>query len=301
MRYMTPNTTSIQIVDLPTHSKPKHVLHDVLQSYSSGDKVTLTGDCNVNIYTKNTLPVDIKGRMDKLLSQILQNVYGLTDHIYEIQELNNVYEQLDSSHNGRYIIDATVLSIHNYYTVDIIVDVVILHDEILVNSVNMNTASNTNIINRYDTVFNNQGILLNTDMFSENIRSLLDDTYKSSHQVIAIDTNNNDTHYSLDNVLSLASMGNQSSMGNQYYPSNLSPGTIHSLQEKGMAGLAENYFPPGLTTISSPLYCDKPPTVSGARPIDGCVFNQNSTSTEYTQPYMAPGLFYDRSSFPLPT
>jgi hypothetical protein len=229
--------------------------------------------------------MDIKERMDQLLSHIVTSIYGMTKHVYEIQELNNVYEQLDASQNGRYIIDATVQSVHNYYTVDIIVDVVILHGEILVNSVNMNQASNTNIINRYDTVFHNQGILLDKNMFSENIRSLLDDTYQSAHQVITVDPRKTDTHYPLDNVLSL------SSMANSYYPATASLSSIDSLRHKGMAGLAETYFPPKLTTVSSTQYCDRTAD-------KGCIFAHNSTSTEYTQPYMAPGLFYDRSSYP---
>ena len=90
-------------------------------------------------------------------------------------------------------------------------------------------------------------------------------------------------NYELDNVLSLTSLLNK------YYPATTSNGTIKNLESKGMDGLTEQYFPPDLQTIESQQYC----------PGGSCVFRHNSSSSEYTQPYMAPGLFYDRSSYPV--
>ena len=64
---------------------------------------------------------------------------------------------------------------------------------------------------------------------------------------------------------------------------------LNNLESKGMDGLSEQYFPPDLQTIESQQYC----------PGGYCIFRHNSTLSEYTQPYMAPGLFYDRSSYPV--
>ena len=48
---------------------------------------------------------------------------------------------------------------------NIVVDFVVLNGEILVNSINTNYASNNNIVNRFDVVFNQQGILLDHNNF----------------------------------------------------------------------------------------------------------------------------------------
>ena len=275
------------IKDTPSHSKPEHVLHNVLQEFSKGDKVTLKGNCKVNLYTRNTITVDMKKRFTKLLNEILQSIYGLTHHIYDVQELNNIYEKLDESNNARYIIDATINSKNNYYTVNIVVDVVIINGEVLVNAVIPKQSSNNNILNRYDIVFNDQGILLDQNNFTSNVSSILDTKYKETHKLIEVDTERlDDTNYPLDNVLSLTSMLNS------YYPATTSSGTINNFKEKGIDGLLERYFPSDLVTVESPLYCDE--VTSGFE----CVFKHNSNISEFTQPYMAPGLFFDRSSFP---
>lgn len=275
------------IKDTPSHSKPKHVLHNVLQEFSKGDKVTLKGDCRVNLYTRNTITVDMKDRFTKLINEILKSIYGLTHHIYDVQEFNNIYEKLDESNNARYIVDATINSKNNYYTVNIVIDVVILNGEVLVNAVIPKQSSNNNILNRYDIVFNDQGILLDQNNFTSNVSSLLDSKYKETHKLIEVDTNRlDDTNYPLDNVLSLTSMLNS------YYPATASKGTIDNFKEKGIDGLLERYFPSDLVTIESPQYCNQ--VTSGS----DCIFNHNSNISEFTQPYMAPGLFFDRSSFP---
>jgi hypothetical protein len=279
------NTKEIKIInDKPTHSKPKHVLNTVLNDFSRGDKISLTGECNIRLYTRNTITVDMKSKFKNLINKIFMSVYGLTDHIYELQELNNIYEKTDTLGNKRYILDATIISKNNYYTVNVVVDFVVLNGEILVNSVNTNYASNNNIMNRFDVVFNEQGILLDRDNFKENVGALLDNKYREQHKVIAVDASKMDIkNYELDNVLSLTSLLNR------YYPATTSKGAIKNLESKGMSGLTEKYFPPDLQTIESQQYC----------PGGSCVFRHNSSLSEYTQPYMAPGLFYDRSSYPI--
>ena len=281
------DTLPTPVKDNPSHSKPQHVLHNILQEFSKGDKVSLKGDCKVNLYTRNTITVDMKKRFIKLINEILRSIYGLTNHIYDVQELNNIYEKLDESNNARYIIDATINSKNNYYTVNIVIDVVILNGEVLVNAVIPKQSSNNNILNRYDIVFNDQGILLDQNNFTSNVSSLLDSKYQENYKLIEVDTNRlDDTNYHLDNVLSLTSMLNR------YYPATTSVGTIDNFKEKGIDGLLERYFPSNLETIESPQYCEEKGVNSN------CIFSHRSTSSEFTQPYMVPGLFFDRSSFP---
>ena len=157
----------------------------------------------------------------------------------------------------------------------------------MVNSVIPNGASNNNIVNRFDIVYQDQGILLDYNTFSKDIALLLDNQYQKQHNVVGINSNNMDgKNYPLDNVLSLTSLANM------YYPAKVSNGTIDNFKLKGMDGLLEQYFPPKLNTIESPQYCDK---LSGQQ----CLFQKKATISEYTQPYMVPGLFFDRSSYPI--
>lgn len=281
--YKQPNV----ITDKPTIDTPRHVLRDVLNNISGGDKVSLSGDCAVNIYTRNTISTDMGDKFKRLLNQIFERTHGLTQDVYSVQEVNNIYEQLDGLGNGRYIIDGTLNSINNYYTLGVILDVVMLNGDVLINYISTNDASNNNIVDRYDIVYQDQGILLNHNMFTENIRSLLDNQYKKVNNLISVNTKRLDEkNYNLENVMSL------NSILNKYYPAKISSGTLDNFKLKGMQGQLENYFPSDLVTVDSPQYCDR---LNGQR----CIFQHNSTQTEYTQPFVAPGLFFDRSSYPI--
>ena len=162
----------------------------------------------------------------------------------------------------------------------------------------INNASNNNIIDRFDVVYGNQGVLFNHNNFTSNIRALLDTEYKKKHKLIPVNSSNLDSkNYELENVLSLKSLVNS------YLPSTLSSESEKNLKMKGIDGQLEMYFPSDLPMAKSPQYCNKYLNgwTSDAVNISGnenCVFDHNNTETEYNQPYMAPGLFFNRSSFP---
>tara|TARA_A100001015_G_C14944042_1_gene693823 strand:- start:374 stop:1279 length:906 start_codon:yes stop_codon:yes gene_type:complete len=277
--------SSFVVVDEPTH-EARHTIREVLNSFSSGDKINiLNGDCLSNIYTRNTLDVTMESKFTKILNKIFQSIHGLTEGVYKVQEINNLYEQLDGLGNGRYIVDASLYSVNNFYSIKVVLDVVLLQGDLLVNTVTINDASNNNIINRYDIVYQDTGILNQTNSFTESMKGILDNQYKRLDKLISIDTRKLDSvNYKLDNVLSLESLLNK------YYPASVSNKTVANLEMKGIDGLAEQYFPNNLVTINSPQFCDK------FR--ESCIFQHNTTTTRYTQPYMAPGLFFDRSSLP---
>jgi len=285
--------------DTSTHVKPEHLLYDVLQKYSSGDKIILKGKCHVELYTKYTIDVTMKHKSISLLNGVFKSVYGLTNTLFTVQELNNIYEETDSAGNKRWVIDATLHSVRNYYTVKVIVDVVVYNDDVYVNYVNVNMASNNNIINKYDTTFDDRPILLNVDNFTTNIRSLLDTHYQKNYNVIGImDSSLDRRNYDLDNVLSL------NSLLKMYLPANLSPESEKDFNRKGIDGYLEMYFPPDLTTIKSPQFCNKYMNGWDKRSVDlsgneTCVFDHKTTATEFNQPINNPGLFFDRSSYPV--
>jgi hypothetical protein len=288
------------VQDTSTHVKPSHVLYNLLKQYSSGDKLYLEGKCHVNLYTKHIIPVTLKEKFIQLINKIFTSIYGKTNELFQVQELNNIYEQIDAFSNKRYIVDATLNSTKNYYTARIILDIVIINEEIMVNFISVNTASNNNIIDRYDIVFQDQGILLNHNNFTSNIRSLLDQEYKHKHRLIKFHSKYLDSkNYEFENVLSLQSLLKG------YLPSSLSSDSEKDLTKKGVIGQLESYFPSDLPVVDSPQFCDKyTPNWKndGIPPVgkESCVFDHNSTETEYNQPYMGPGLFFNRSSISKP-
>jgi len=280
------------------HVKPEHLLYDVLKQFSSGDKVSLTGQCNVNLYSKHIIDVNMKQKFTKLLNEIFSSVYGITHRLFQVQELNNIYEQVDSSNNKRYVVDTTLNSVSNYYTARVMLDIVVINNEVLINYININDASNNNIIDRFDVVYDNQGILFNHNNFTSNIRALLDTEYKKKHKLIGVNSAQLDSkNYNLENVLSL------NSLLKRYMPSTLSSESEKNLKMKGLDGQLEMYFPPSITNVKSPQFCNKYLNgwTSNAVNIPGsesCVFDHTNTETEYNQPYMAPGQFFNRSSYP---
>ena len=79
--------TQLNRVDIPVkqhdiddsgHVKPEHLLYDVLKQFSSGDKISLGGKCNVNLYSKHIIDVNMKQKFTRLLNQIFASVYGIT-------------------------------------------------------------------------------------------------------------------------------------------------------------------------------------------------------------------------------
>lgn len=287
---------SFPIEDTSGNVKPKHLLYNLLKQYSSGDKLYLSGKCQVNLYTKYIIPVNLKDQFTTLINRIFTSIYGQTNQLFQVQELNNIYEQVDSFNNKRYIVDATLNAIQNYYTARIILDIVIINEEIMINFISVNSASNNNIIDRYDIVFQDQGILLNHNNFTSNIRSLLDQEYKEKYKLISFQSKYLDSkNYKFENVLSLKSMLKG------YLPSTLSSDSEKDLMKKGLLGQIESYFPSDLPVVDSPQFCDKYTNTwkNDGIPNDGkenCIFNHNTTETEYNQPYMGPGLFFNRSS-----
>ena len=280
--------------DIPTHSSPKHLLYNVLQKYSNGDKITLTGNCNVNLYTKYIITSEMKQYFKKLINEVLLSIYNVTQNVYQIQELNNIYEEIDYKGNKRYIIDATINATHNFYTVKLLLDIVTLNGDTYINYINVNTASNNNILDKYHVKYKGtQGILSYYNNFSKNIKTLLDSEYKKHNKLIGV--SDSSLNYNLNNVLSL------SSLVNMYFPSTLSENTLQGYESNHMKGLVERYLPTELTSLYSKYFCDKDSTTWNNRGInnkgsDTCLLDNTNVYKEIIQPKELPGLFFDRSS-----
>ena len=284
----------------PNFVKPEHKLYYLLHKISNGDKINLEGECEINLYTQYTLPAQLKTKITNLVNHIFEKLYMISSTLYYVQDVNNVYEQIDSYGNKRYITDLTLHAMKGYYSVKLIIDIVLYNNEVYVNYIHVNTSSYNNIINRYDRVTStNQGVLDYVDTFNDNVRNLLDDHYSGNYKIIGISPTSKDSDYSIENVLSL------NSLLKLYLPSTTSSSTSEELQKKGLNSYLEMYFPPEINNIQSPSFCNKYKnnwnTLSTK--LDDihindttCLANLQQTTTEYNQPWQGPGLFFDRSS-----
>ena len=295
------NIVSDEKVKNPTNIgfvKPEHKLLKILSNISSGKKIKLYGDCNKYVYNKNTIDKSVNDGLVIKLKEMINTLNQVSSSEYYIKNIENVYGIIDSKGNQRYIIDFFMYDIKNYYTIRLVTDIVIIDNETFINYFNVQTGSNSTILNKYDVKFNSTGILLDSNMFHENIANLFDNYYMNSFKVVGVsDTNLEFNKEDLNDVYTLGSLKNL------YLPSNLSESTINEMNSKGFTGYLEMYLPENQPTIKDPSFCNKYKiewdsygNPSNDNSDENCYVNNNSTTSEITQPYFAPGVIYERSS-----
>ena len=278
--------------------KPEHKLLNILSNISSGKKIKLYGNCNKFIYHRNTIEKSVNDRLTHLLKKMINTLNQVNISEFYVKSIENVYGLIDCKGNQRYIIDFFIYDIKNFYTIRLVTDIVIIDGETYINYLNVQTGSNSTLLNRYDVKFNSTGILLDSDMFHENIANLFDNYYMNSFKVIGVsDTSLEFNKEDLNDVYRLGSFENM------YLPSNLSESTINEINSKGMKGYLEMYLPENQPTIKDPSFCNKYKlewdsygNPSNDNSDENCYVNNNSTTGEITQPYFAPGVIYERSS-----
>jgi hypothetical protein len=280
--------------------KPEHHLLHIFQSFSSGTKVKLNGICGETVYTKHTIPTDIQESSVHIVKRLIQSLMKVSQRDYYMKDIENVYILKDKKQNQRFIIDFFVYDIKNYYTIRLLSDVVILDGTSYLNYLNIQSGSNSTVLNKYDLKFDNSGILLGSDnIFRENIGQMFDTMYQNSFQVIGInDTHLEYTHEDLSDVLTLESLEHG------YYPSHMSPNSVQDLQEKSLGGHLQMYYPPSQHTITDPLFCHKHHLEWDSLGIpyenkdipDTCIRHTNQVKDKLNDPWFGPGIMYDRSS-----
>jgi hypothetical protein len=273
--------------------RPENKLYYLLHNISSADKITLKGKCQSNYYTEYTVPTELKTFLKKNLTNILNTVHDISQSMFSVNNITNVYEQIDSSGNCRYIIKTTITDIKEYYTVGVIVDIIYYKQQMYINYIHIDTSSNSTLINNYDRVASNDtlAILDNKDTFSDNIRIILDEHYTTNYDLINVypeeDTNT-------DGVLSL------DSLANSFFPANMSNESIKQYEDNGLDGLVKGFLPQEITSVVDPSFCNKESLdwgISGTNVSTNskCIASTNQTIAKYNVPWQGPGLFFDRS------
>jgi hypothetical protein len=286
------NSTNIGFV------KPENRLLKLFSNISSGKKIKLYGDCNRFVYHRNTIDKSVNDSLTDILKRMINTLNKVNISDFYVKNIENVYGLIDCKGNQRYIIDFFIYDIKNFYTIRLVTDIVIIDGETYINYLNVQTGSNSTILNRYDVKFNSSGILLDSNMFHENIGNLFDNYYMNSFKVVGVsDTNLEFNKEDLNDVYCLGSLENM------YLPSNLSESSINEINSKGLGGYLEMYLPENQPTIKDPSFCNKYKiewdsygNPSNDNSDENCYVNNNSTTGEITQPYFAPGVIYERSS-----
>jgi len=279
--------------------KPEQRLLKVFASISSGTKVRLQGLCKEIIYNKNTIEKNTNDHLVRIAKQMINTLEQVTQQDYFMKQIENVYHQIDSKNNQRYIMDFFIYDVKNYYTIRLIGDIVIIDDEIYINYLNVQSGSNPTLLNKYDVKFNGMGILMDANMFHENIGNLFDNYYMNSFRLIGISDKN--IEYNSEDLTGVLSLN---SLRNMYFPSDESPMTIQDYTNKGLSGKLEEYVPADQTTIKSPSFCKKSQLQWDTHGVplqendnaQSCYENNNSSLAIMNDPWNGPGIMYKRSS-----
>ncbi len=278
--------------------KPEHRLLKIFSSVSSGTKVKLSGTCTEIVYTKETIPKPLNDRIVFVVRSIVDTLKQISQNDYYMKKIENVYVQVDKKDNQRYIVDFFVFDVHNYYTIRLISDLVVIDGEIFINYLNVQSGSSPTLLNKYDVKFNTMGILFDANMFHENIAHLFDNYYMNSFKLMGLsDKDKEFNREDMSEVLSLESLRNM------YFPSNTSQLTTMDYEAKGLSGKLEEYLPPDQPTVKAPSFCQKDSLSWDTNGVplpnkigEGCYANNNSSLANINDPWFGPGVMYERSS-----
>lgn len=280
--------------------KPEHNLLKIFNNISSGAKIKLSGSCQKFIYNKNTIDQELNNKITYLIKDVIGTINKVSENNYYIKKIENVYCLIDRKANQRYIIDFFIYDVKNYYTIRLISDIVIIDDEIYLNYLNVQSGSNSTLMNHYDVKFNSIGILFDSDMFHEDISKIFDNYYNNSFKVIGVsDTNLEYSKEDLTEVLTL------NSFKNAYIPSNISPNSYKDLGNKGINNYLDMYLPENQNMIKSKTFCNKYKLEWDKYGIpnerdnndNNCYLNNNSTTSEINEPYFGPGVITKRVDY----
>ena len=280
--------------------KPEHRLLNILNNISSGSKIKLSGTCSQYIYNKNTIDQDLNEKLTYLVKDIIGTINKISENSYFIKKIENVYCLIDRKANQRYIVDFFIYDVENYYTTRMISDIVIVDDEIYLNYLHVQSASNSTIINNYDVKFNSIGILFDSNMFHEDLSKIFDNYYSSSFKVVGV--NDSNLEYSKEDLTEVLTLN---SLKNSYIPSNISPNSYKDLENKGLNGYLDMYLPENQNMIKSKTFCDKYKLEWDKYGIKNendntdknCYLNNNATISEINEPYFAPGVVTKRVDY----
>ena len=271
------NVGDINFLDnIPENSfvKPQHRLLELLNNISSADKLYLTEVVKRDSYTKSTMSVELNEKITDILKIVVGSINNVSESDFYIKRIENLYVLQDKLNNARFIIDAFIYDIKNFYTIRINIDLVVYRGENYINYLDIDESAVNNILNNYDIKYQAQGILSNYNMFTSDVESLLNNHYKTNYNLIGV--------------------GNSSL---EYDSVNLSGAFT-------LAQLTRNFLPAGTPNAYSPVLCKKDSDRFNSHGVNflnevtkECVAKNNAIQKYPNSPYDAPGVVTARVDF----
>ena len=198
-------------VKMPKKGEGKNSLLKILDNISSGNKVILKNVTEKIILNKNTIDEDLKEQLKIMITLILNSINGMTNHTFHVNTIENVYITKDDAGNFRCILNCFIFEVSKYYTIKLSMDIVSYDEEIFFNSIDIDESSLSTILNKYDIKWDGMGILSKHNMFSENVKDILDNYYKNNYNVISF--------HNKDPNIDKTSLFTMNQLRNNYLPS----------------------------------------------------------------------------------
>jgi len=139
-------------------------------------KYILGDNTTKNVYTKGTIPENLKNVLLYYLKNIISNIINITS--FNLNDMEKIYEEIDNFNNRRYVIIFFVYNLNYFNSNKLIIDFIVNFDThfIYLNNIKEFYNSYPNIINKYDKVIYNRSILDNNTP-EDDLNEILKDDY----------------------------------------------------------------------------------------------------------------------------
>tara|TARA_B110001469_G_C9646187_1_gene326723 strand:+ start:425 stop:1426 length:1002 start_codon:yes stop_codon:yes gene_type:complete len=260
---------SLQSNFVKPNNKIYHLFNKASKEISNKNKISLSGNSIESMYTKATIQEDLLTYSKILISSIIKKTVKLTNNIdYYVKEIVELYQQVDTNGNQRYIVKCFIFDIKNFYEIKILLDFLVIQDDMYINYVGEDLSSNLNIINKYDYKLSNTGYLTNRNNIKDNIKSIVESYYRQYYNIIGYDA---------------------SSFEYSHYISKLD--TVYKYNIKD---LVKNYLPPDIPTLYDERFGEKNSEKWDENGIkllknENVMINNNSTNLQPNIPLDFPG------------
>ena len=149
-------------------------LISLLNSISSADKVILDNITEKWIMTKDIIDEKLNEDIKGIIKEVVGNINRLTEYTFFVNNIENMFVMKDLNGNYRCILNCFIFEVSKYYTIKLSMDIVSYDEEIFFNSIDIDESSLSTILNKYDIKWDGMGILSKHNMFSENVKDILD-------------------------------------------------------------------------------------------------------------------------------
>lgn len=174
-----------------------HVFRNVSRNLSSQSKLSLSGQGIERFYSQATVEEPLYAYVKQLIEKAIQKFAKLKPGIdFYLKDITEIYQQVDSHGNQRYIAKCFIYDIRNFYQLKLLVDVIIISGTMYVNYLGEDFSSVNNVLNRYDYRIDDAGYMMKRNMIRDNMKEIVDGYYRQYYNIIGYDESPIDySHY----------------------------------------------------------------------------------------------------------